>query len=160
MKTDAQLKMDIDNEMKWDPSIQPAHVGVTVNDGVVTLTGHIGTFSEKRAIERAVQRVAGVRVVAVELDVKLSADHQRSDSELAAAVEKTFELSASVPADQIDVKVEKGWIQLDGEVDWDFQRNLAEAAVRDLAGVVGIRNRIMVSSHRSPAASRNASVTP
>lgn len=151
MKTDAELKRDVMSELEWDPSIDATHVGVAVRDGVVTLTGHLETFAEKYAIEKAVQRVAGVRAIAVEVDVKLESGHQRSDSEIAAAAELALKWDVRVPEDRIQVRVEKGWITLKGEVDWNYQRSNAEKAVRGLTGVVGISNAITLKAVTSPA---------
>ncbi len=150
MKTDAQLKTDVTHELEWDPSINAAHVGVTAKDGVVTLTGHLETYAEKHAIERAVQRVEGVKAVAVELDVKLAPGHQRSDSEIAESAESALRLNVLIPADRIRVKVEKGWITLTGEVEWDYQRSNAERAVRGLAGVVAVSNNLAIKPGTTP----------
>jgi osmotically-inducible protein OsmY len=151
MKTDAQLKRDVTAELEWEPSINASHVGVAVNDGVVTLTGHLDTFAEKYAIERAVQRVAGVKAIAVELDVKLDPGHKRSDSEIAAAAETALKWHSLVPAERIQVKVEKGWVTLKGEVDWNYQRESAEKVVRPLTGVVGVSNAITLKVTTTPA---------
>lgn len=151
MKTDAQLKLDVTRELEWDPSINAAHVGVAAQDGVVTLTGHLDTYAEKYAVERAVQRVEGVRAIAVELDVKLSPGHKRSDSEIAAAAETALKWNVLIPAEHIRVKVEKGWVALTGEVDWDYQRSSAEKAVRGLTGVVGVGNSITLKPALTPA---------
>ncbi len=151
MKTDAQLKKDVTAELEWDPSINASHVGVATDNGVVTLTGHLSTFAEKYAIERAVQRVQGVKAIAVELDVKLEPGHKRSDSEIATAVESGLLWHALVPAERLQVKVEKGWVTLKGEVDWEYQRQSAEKAVRNLTGVVGVSNSITLKPSVTPA---------
>jgi osmotically-inducible protein OsmY len=151
MKTDAQLKADVTQELAWDPSINAAHVGVTAQAGVVTLTGHLETFAEKHAVERAVQRVEGVKAVAVELDVKLAPGHRRSDSEIAQAAETAFKWYSLIPADRIRVKVEKGWVTLTGEVDWDYQRSSAAKTVRGLMGVVGVSNHVTLKPSVTPA---------
>ncbi len=150
MKTDAELKKDVIAELEWDPSINASHVGVAVADGVVTLTGHLETFVEKHAIERAVQRVRGVRAVAVEVDVKLDPGHRRSDTEIAEAAELALRWHALVPTDRIQVQVEKGWATLHGEVDWDYQRQGAERAVRPLTGVVGVSNAVKLKARTTP----------
>ena len=151
MKTDIQLKKDVSAELEWDASINSNEVGVAVKDGVVTLTGHLDTFAEKHAVERAVQRVQGVKAIAVEVDVKLDPSHQRSDSDIATACEAALKWHALVPADRIQVKVEKGWITLKGEVDWDYQRQSAEKAVRPLTGVVGISNAMTLKAVTAPS---------
>lgn len=150
MKTDAQLKTDVSAELEWEPSINASHVGVAVDNGVVTLTGHLDTFAEKFAVERAVQRVQGVRAIALELDVKLEPGHKRSDSEIAAAAESALKWHSLVPDEKVQVKVEKGWVTLKGEVDWDYQRRSAEQAVHPLTGVVGVSNSITLKSRTTP----------
>jgi osmotically-inducible protein OsmY len=150
MKTDAQLKKDLQAELEWDPSIDAAQVGIAVHDGVVTLGGHLGTFAEKSAVERAVKRVAGVRGVAVELDVRLEPHHQISDTEIAAAVQTAFKWHALLPEDRIHFTVEKGWVTLTGAVDWEHQRHNAEVAVRTLTGVLGVVNKIHLRVRQAP----------
>ena len=151
MKTDAQLKKDIESELDWDPAVKAANVGVAVKDGIVTLTGHLETHAEKFAIEQALQRVAGVQAIAIELDVKLAPDHIRSDTEIAAAAESALTWHALVPAERIKVTVEKGWITLGGEVDWEYQRRNAESTVRPLTGVIGVSNGIALKPRVSPS---------
>lgn len=151
MKTDEQLKKDVSAELEWDPSINTSHIGVAVQNGVVTLSGHLDTYTEKSAIERAVGRVEGVKAIALELDVKLDPSHKRSDTEIAAAAKSALMWHSQVPSDRIQVKVEKGWITLKGEVDWDFQRRKAEDAIRSLTGVVGVVNSITIKSTITPA---------
>ncbi|MEJ8816024.1 BON domain-containing protein [Variovorax ureilyticus] len=143
MKTDAQLKKDVESELEWDPAINAAHVGVMVENGVVTLTGHLHTYSEKALVEHAVQHVQGVKALAVELDVKLDPSHKRSDTEIAAAAEDALTWNAQVPAG-IGLKVEQGWLTLKGDVEWEYQRRAAVRAVRSLTGVVGVSNNIML----------------
>lgn len=151
MKTDAQLKKDVTTELEWEPSIDASHVGVAADNGVVTLTGHLNTFAEKYAIERAVQRVQGVKAIAVELDVKLDPGHRRSDSEIATAVQSALLWHALIPAERIQIKVDRGWVTLKGELDWEYQRGSAEKAVRNLTGVVGVSNAITLKPSVTPA---------
>ena len=151
MKTDEQIRKDVLAELEWDPAVKPSHVGVAVREGVVTLTGHLDTYAEKYAIERAVQRVEGVRTVAVEVDVKLEPGHQRNDSEIAAAAESALRWHALVPHDRVRVQVERGWVTLGGEVDWEYQRAAAVKAVRPLTGVVGVTNGLTLKPQTTPA---------
>lgn len=144
MKSDEQLKKDVEAELELDPSINATEVGVAVKDGVVMLSGHLNTLAEKHEVEMVVQRVAGVRAVVVEMDVKLTTGITCSDSEIAYAVESAFKCHSSVPAHTIQVKVEKGWVTLTGEVDWEYQRSTAASLVCSLIGVVGIHNSIML----------------
>ena len=142
MKTDSELKKDVLEEMLWDPLIPEARVGVSIIDGVVTLTGHLDTYSEKVAAKRAVERVSGVKAIALELDVIPAGVHQRSDTEIAAAVEHALSWNTSVPQGRLMVSVEKGWVTLSGELDWNFQRRAVERMIRPLKGVSGIIDNI------------------
>jgi osmotically-inducible protein OsmY len=151
MKTDAELKRDVSAELNWDPAVNAAAVGVAVHDGVVTLTGHLDTFAEKHAVARAVRRVADVKAIALELDVKLAPDHRRSDTDLATSAEQALRWNTLVPADAIKLSVDHGCVTLRGEVEWDYQRRAAEKAVRPLIGVVTVSNEITLR-HRPQAA--------
>lgn len=144
MKTDAQIKSDVLEELEWEPAVTSTDIGVIVKEGVVTLTGHLRTLPEKLAAERAAQRVSGVRALVVELEVQLGADHARSDTDIAAAVNHVLAWTTAVPDTALHVMVEKGWVSLEGQVDWAYQRNAAEKAVQGLLGVVGVHNRIRV----------------
>lgn len=141
-KTDSALKVQVVDELAWDAAIKEAGIGVAVKDGVVTLTGHLDTYAEKEAAVRAVRRVAGVKAIAVEIDVKLSPSHQRSDTDIAQSIEVALKWNTAIPADSVRVTVDHGWVTLQGEVDWNFQRVSAENAVRPLMGVVGISNEL------------------
>ena len=151
MKSDRTLKDDIEAELAWDRSINPASVGVSVRDGVVTLMGHIDTFAQKTAIEKAVQRVSGVQALAVELDVRLDPLHKRSDTDIAKAAHGALQWQTLVPRDSITVSVEKGWVKLTGEVDWEYQRACATNAIRGLTGVIGISNQVTLKARGQPA---------
>jgi osmotically-inducible protein OsmY len=144
MKTDLELKRDVLTELSWDALVPEARVGVAVNDGVVTLAGHLDSYSEKVATKRAVERVAGVKAIAVELEVIPMGVHQRSDTEIAMAVEHFLGWNTSVPQGRVNVTVEKGWVTLSGELDWNFQRRTVERTVRSLKGVVGITDNIQL----------------
>lgn len=146
MKTDSELKKDVLSELLWDPLISETKVGVTVNEGVVTLTGHLDTYAEKVAAKRATERVSGVKAIAVELDVIPVGIHQRSDTEIALAVEHALSWNTSVPQDRVKVAVEKGWVTLTGDLDWNFQRRAVERMVRPLKGVVGITDNIQLKT--------------
>ena len=144
MKTDFDLKAHVTAELACDPEINPAHIGVMVKDGVVTLAGHLATFAEKHAAERAVRRVSGVRGIALDLEVKLSPEHRRGDPEIAEAATTALRLNSLVPDGKVKVEVEDGWVTLTGEVDWGYQFASAEQCIRPLAGVRGLNNRITV----------------
>jgi len=142
MKSDSQLKNDVTAELAWDPAINANAIGVAVKDGIVTVSGHLQTYAEKTAVQKALQRVAGVKAMALEIDVLLSASHRRSDTDLAAAAEQVLRDNGKIPADRIRLVVDKGWITLQGELDWDYQRRSIEKALRPLIGVVGITDEI------------------
>ena len=144
MKTAMQLKTDVSDELAWNPAIDAAAIGVAVHEGVVTLTGQLNTFAEKHAAERAVRRVAGVRAMAIELDVKLAPGHKRSDAEIAAVAIAAMRWHSMVPDDCVTVKVENGWVTLSGELEWGYQYASAEQAIRPLLGVRGLTNDITI----------------
>lgn len=144
MSQDNQLQKNVMAELNWEPSIVAAHIGVMANDGVVTLTGHVTSFAEKHAAERAASRVKGVKAVAEEIEVKLPFDSKREDDEIAAAALERLVWDTSVPKDAIKVKVEKGWISLSGSVEWAYQRESAAQDVRRLSGVTGFSNQITI----------------
>jgi osmotically-inducible protein OsmY len=140
----------VENELKWEPSVNEAHIGVAVKDGVVTLTGHVPSYSEKYAAEKAAKRVYGVKAVANELDVKLPGSSKRTDEDIAQACVNALKANYSVPQDKIKVVVNSGWVTLEGEVEWQYQKEAAESAVRYLTGVVGVTNSITVKPRVSP----------
>jgi osmotically-inducible protein OsmY len=148
MKSDAELRQDVEHELEWDPTIDDRGIAVAVADGVVSLTGQVHSLSEKWQAERAVERVAGVRAIANELDV--TSEYERSDHDIARTAVQAMKWNLLVPSDQITVKVHKGWVTLTGEVHWDFRRRAAEHVVRNLAGVTGITNNIVVRPKVEP----------
>jgi osmotically-inducible protein OsmY len=142
MKSDSQLQKDVMAELKWEPSVHAEGIGVEVTDGVVTLAGHVDSYSEKWSAERAAQRVAGASAVAIEIDVKLPSSSQRTDADIARAAENVLKWTTFLPNDSIKVMVEKGWITLSGQVDWSYQRQTAKDTVRHLMGVTGVSDHI------------------
>lgn len=147
VKTDAQLKSDVSAELLWDPAVDAANVGVAVRDGVVTLAGEVETNPQKHAVERAVRRVAGVRGIAVDLEVRRAPAHERTDADVARAALHALEWHSLVPQDTVKVEVENGWVTLTGEVGWAYQAASAEQAVHPLVGVTGVTNRIAIRQH-------------
>ncbi|HVM78630.1 MAG TPA: BON domain-containing protein [Stellaceae bacterium] len=141
---DMKLRQNVLDELEWEPSLDAAHVGVAARAGVVTLSGHVASFAEKLAAERAAWRVAGVRAVAQEIEVRLPSDRKNSDEEIAARALRMLEWDVAVPHERITVKVDHGLVTLDGEVEWGYQRDEAEDDVRRLNGVKGVINSIKV----------------
>ena len=144
MRPDAQLQADVLAELEWDPAVNAENIGVTVKDGIVTLAGHLATYMEKHAAERAARRVSGVRGIAMDLDVRLPREQARDDSDIAHAAVAALKLNSLVPDGAVQVEVEDGWVRLAGEVDWAYQSAIAEQVVSPLAGVRGLSNEITI----------------
>ncbi len=149
--TDAQIQRDVLEELSWDARVAPNDIGVTVRDSIVTLTGWVDGFSKKWAAERTAHRVRGVSAVANDIDVRLPSSAERTDSDVAAAATRALEWDAFVPIEQTEVTVSRGWVTLNGEVEWEFQRREAERAIRRLSGVRGVTNLISVQPRVSPS---------
>lgn len=147
MKSDEDLQHDIMEDLRWDPSINAAQIGVATSNGVVTLTGGVPSYFQKQTAERIAKRVAGVRAVANDIEVQLPSAVQKTDSGIASTALNALKWSSSVPDENIQVSVAKGWITLEGNVEWNYQREAAEKAVEALIGVKGVTNRISVSPH-------------
>jgi osmotically-inducible protein OsmY len=145
MTSDERLQADVVDELAWEPQVDAAHIGVTAKNGVVTLLGHVGSFAEKYAAELAARRVRGVRGIAQEIEVHLPEHKKRADDEIAGRAVAMLGWDAGVPSERIQVKVERGYVTLTGEVDWNYQKDEVERAVRKLSGVTGIRNAIVVT---------------
>jgi osmotically-inducible protein OsmY len=144
MKDDLLLQQRVIDELEFEPSVDAAHIGVSVRGGVVTLSGHVESFIEKFAAERTARRVKGVKAVAQELVVHLPSDRKTADDEIAARAVKILDWDALVPHDRITIKVEHGVVTLGGEVDWHYQRAEAEYDLRKLGGVKSVINAIAV----------------
>jgi osmotically-inducible protein OsmY len=149
MKNAEDLRQDVIDELTWDRSLDTPGIGVAVHDDAVTLTGHVRSYAERRAAEKAAKRVRGVIAVANELEVRLPSSLVRDDTDIATAAASALKWSALVPS-TVSATVESGWVMLDGEVDWAYQRRSAEIAVRDLAGVRGVANQIRVKPRAVP----------
>jgi osmotically-inducible protein OsmY len=143
-KSDLQLKQDVEAELRWDPRVNAAQIGVTVDQGAVTLLGAVDSYAGKCAAEEATRRVSGVLAVAQDLTVKLLTDHARTDGEIAAAVLAALRWNVFVP-EGVTAKVQAGAVTLEGTADWHYEREAAERAVRYLAGVVTVRDLISLS---------------
>jgi osmotically-inducible protein OsmY len=148
MKSDSELRRDVERELEWEPGVDARRIGVSVIDGVVTLTGQVSSYAERWKAERTVERVTGVRGIANDLEVISTGEH--SDTDIARAAVDALKWDITVPSDRIKVKVDKGWVTLTGEANWDFQRRAAERAVRNLTGVRGLTNLITVKPGVKP----------
>src|SRR5260370_35227836 len=143
--TDLELKRNVESELNWEPSVNAAEIGVAVKDSIVTLTGHVQSYWQKIAAERAAIRVSGAKAVVNELEIRLPSPSKRTDEDIARAAVNALSWSISVPADRIKVKVSKGWITLEGTVEWQYQKAAAEKAVRDLVGAKGVVHLVDVT---------------
>ena len=146
---DSTLRQDIIDELDFEPSIDSAHIGVAVENGVVTLTGHVPTYAQKATVEDVVRHVKGVKGIAEEIEVRPFGTHKTADDEIAKRAVNTINWNTAVPSNAVQVKVQNGWLTLTGKVEWQYQKAAAAWAVRGLAGVVGLTNEIEVKPHAS-----------
>lgn len=144
MSDDMRLKNAVVDEIEWEPSVNGADIGVMVHAGVVTLMGHVASYSEKLAAEKAARRTNGVKAVAEELEVRLPLGSKQGDEDIASWAVTRLGGNTMIPTDSVKATVHKGWITLTGAVDWGFQRDAATDGVRDLWGVVGVTNEITI----------------
>ena len=147
MKSDKQLQQDVMDDLRWDPSVDASKVGIAVTGGVVTLTGVVPSYFQKQNTERIIKRVAGVRAVANDIDVRLPNSTERNDTDIAQAALNALKWDTSVPDERVKVSVTKGWVTLEGSVDWNYQRESCERVVEKLIGVNGVTNRLSVAPH-------------
>ncbi|TLP81735.1 BON domain-containing protein [Maribacter sp. ACAM166] len=150
MKSDAQIKQDILDELVFQPNIDETQIGVIVEDGVVTLTGFVDEFPKKVAAEKAAKSVAGVKAVAEDIEVKYGDNYKKTDKEIAKAAVNALEWNASVPKEKVMVKVDNGYIYLTGELPWEYQKNAAKRTIQNLLGVKGVINNIEITPTAKP----------
>lgn len=146
---DKLIRQDVIDELDFEPSIDAANIGVAVENGIVTLTGHVGTYAQRVAAEKAVRRVRGVRGVVEEIKVRLAGETPPRDEDLAQRAVQMLDWSATVPKKTVQVQVQDGWVTLTGQVEWQYQKEEAYRSIRRLAGVAGIINKIEVAPKAS-----------
>ena len=151
MRADSQLQQDVIDELHWEPRVPHANIGVSAKDGVITLSGFVGSYAEKIAAEKAARRVKGVRGLAEEIEVRLPSDAKTADPEIAKRIADMFDWSALIPKHKLAVKVEHGWVTLTGTVDGYYQRKSAGDLVSRISGVRGVSNQIGIEAAPSPA---------
>ena len=145
MKTNAELQKDVQDAIKWEPLLNAAEIGVTVKDGVVTLTGTVDGYSKKTEAEDAAKNVAGVKAVVEKIEVKYSSSWaKKDDNEIATEIVNALKWNWRIPNDKVKVKVERGWVTLEGELEWNYQKEAAKDAVKNLLGVTGVSNNITI----------------
>jgi osmotically-inducible protein OsmY len=147
--SDSILKQDIIDELDFEPSIDAADIGVAVDSGVVTLTGHVPTYAQKVKVEDVVRNVKGVKAIAQEMEVRPFGTHRTADDEIAKRAVNTIAWNTSIPSDAVQIRVQDGWVKLTGKVEWQYQKTAAEDAVRHLAGVIGVTNQIEIKPRPS-----------
>ncbi|ASU33595.1 BON domain-containing protein [Mucilaginibacter xinganensis] len=150
MKTDIQIQKDVMDELNWEPFLNSSEIGVAVKEGIVTLSGIVDSYSKKLKAERITKKIAGVKAVAEEIQVGISPAYRKTDPEIAGAVYNALKWHSAVREDEIKIKVEDGVVTLDGEVEWEYQRNNAKNAVEHLTGVRAVINLIKVSPRITP----------
>jgi osmotically-inducible protein OsmY len=151
MKSDYQIQEDVMEELKWQPFLKASEIGVAVKNGVVTLSGHVDSYSKKVAAENAAKKVVGVKAVAEEIEVGVSPSYSKTDAEIAEAVLNALKWHNAVQEEKIKIKVEDGYVKLEGEVEWDYQRTMAKTAIENLAGVRFVTNLITVNPKILPS---------
>jgi osmotically-inducible protein OsmY len=148
-RIDAQIQANVFAELKWEPRVLPNEIGVTVKDGVVTLTGWVDSYPKRWEAEHAAHRVRGVKAVANDIEVRLPLTDERTDTDIARAAVRALEGDVFAPIEQLDVTVSKGWVTLKGEVEWNYQKEDAERAVSRLQGIKGVTSLITVKPKAS-----------
>ena len=152
MKSNADLQKDVQDAIKWEPLLHAAEIGVTAKDGVVTLSGTVDSYSKKKEAENAAKNVSGVKVVVEKIDIHFSSQWAtKTDNDVAVEIVNAFKWNWQVPSDKVKVKVEKGWVTLQGEVGWNYQKVAANNAVKNLMGVKGVYDEIKVKSENHDA---------
>jgi len=147
MKTNADLQKDVQDAIKWEPLLSAAEIGVIAKEGIITLTGQVDSYWKKTEAEEAARNVAGVKAVVEKIEIKFASNSfKKDDNDIATEVLNAFQWNVEVPRDKVKVKVEKGWVTLEGELEWNFQKEAAKAAVRDLLGVAGVTNNITIKA--------------
>ncbi len=155
MKTDAEIKEDVLDELAWQPNIDETEIGVIVDKGVVTLNGVVDSYSKKLNAEKAVKSVVGVKALANDIEVKYGDAYKKTDKEIAKAVVNALEWNSSIPEEDISVKVEDGWVYLTGEVEWEYQKSAAKRAVQNLMGVRSVINNLSIKQDIKPLEVKN-----
>lgn len=150
MRTDAQIQQDVMAQLKWSPLLSASDIGVSVKDGVVTLSGHVDTYAKKLQAEKETKKVIGVKAIAEEIHVGLSPGSKKTDAEIAKAVLHSMRWNTTIPDELIKIKVEEGIVTLEGEVNWEYQRKSAENAVAKLTGVRSVLNSITIKQKVAP----------
>ena len=150
MKTDAEIQKHVMEELKWQPAIHSTEIGVAVKNGIVTLSGTVDTYQEKKTAEKAAFKVAGVKAVAENIEINIGFNHKKTDTELAQAASDALKWNVLVPEDRIKVKVENSWVTAEGMVDWAYEKNAVRKALATITGIKGVSNLVKVTPQVNP----------
>lgn len=146
MKSNEELQKDVMDAIKWEPLLNAAEIGVTVKDGVVTLSGIVNNYSKKAEAEHAAKNVSGVNAVVEKIEIKFDSNEKKNDNNLADEIVHSLKSKWDIPDNKIKVKVENGWITLDGELHWNYQKQTAVRSINSISGITGITNNIVIKS--------------
>ncbi len=150
MKSDLQIQRDVMDELKWEPYLNASQIGVAVNNGIVTLSGQVDSYSKKLSAKKAAKRVSGVKAIAEDIQIGVSPAFRKTDTEIAEAILSALKWHSALQEEKIKIKVEDGIVKLEGEVEWEYQRNNAKVAIENLTGVRSVINLITVKAKISP----------
>lgn len=151
MKSDSQIQKDVMEQLKWEPFLKASEIGVSVKNGIVTLSGNVDSYSKKLTAENAAKKIAGVKAIAEDIQIGVSPLFAKTDTEIAEAVLNALRWHSAVQEEKIKVKVENGNVRLDGEVEWDYERTSAKSAIENLAGVRSVLNMVSVKPKLTPS---------
>lgn len=154
MKNNAELQKDVQNAIKWEPLLHAAEIGVTAKDGVVSLTGTVDSYAKKMEAETAAKKVIGVKALVENIEIKFPSSFTKTDPEIAQEVLTALSANLSVPDDKVSVKVERGWVTLEGDLHWNYQKQAAKSCINYLSGVKGVTNNIKIKSESHDAVER------
>ena len=146
MKSNEVLQKDVQDAIKWEPLLNAAEIGVTAKDGVITLTGIVDSYVKKSEAEDAAKNVAGVKAVVEKIIVQFGTMGKKADNEIATEVLNAYKWNWEVPSDKVKVKVEDGWVTLEGELNWNYQKDAAKKSISNLPGVKGVSNIITIKA--------------
>ena len=156
MKSDENLQKDVQDALKWEPQLRAAEIGVIAKNGIVTLTGTVDNYYKKSEAENAAKKVSGVKAIVEKIEIKTPDSKSINDNYIAEKILNVFKSDFSIPDEKIKLKVEKGWVTLEGNVNWNYQKEAAKNAVIDLMGVRGVTNNIMTRTNRNDAIKKTA----
>ena len=151
MKSDITIQKEVMDQLRWEPFLNTSQIGVSVNKGIVTLSGEVDSYAKKWTAEKAAKKVAGVRVIAEDIQVGLSPDYRKRDAEIGQAILDSLKWNTMIPEDRIKIRVEDGNVKLEGEVEWEYQRVQAKSAIENLTGVRSVANLITVKPVFTPS---------